>query len=186
MSRTVVARWRDWSGEGLEHLVLREGSDGIRAEAVVLGADDDGTTFALGYRVLCDADWRARRLEVSLVGSDGEIDLSGDGAGRWTDRSGAPLPHLDGAIDVDITATPFTNTLPIRRLGLRSGQAEVIEVVYVEVPALTVTRSRQRYTCLEPGRRYRFESLGSGFAREIEVDDDRLVRTYPDLFRRVS
>ena len=151
----------------------------------MLGVADDGTTFALGYRVVCDAGWRARRLAVSLVGGDRAIDLTGDGAGRWTERSGAPFPHLDGAIDVDITATPFTNTLPIRRLDLRRDQAEVIEVVYVEVPALTVTRRRQRYTCLEPGRRYRFESLDSGFTREIEVDDDGLVRTYPDLFRRV-
>jgi hypothetical protein len=122
---------------------------------------------------------------VGLVGAERGLDLSSDGAGRWTDRSGTPLPDLAGAIDVDLTATPFTNTLPIRRLGLRSGQAETITVVYVEVPALTVVASRQRYTCLEPGRRYRFESLDSGFTRDIEVDDDGLVLTYPDLFRRV-
>jgi hypothetical protein len=184
VSRTVVARWRDWAGQGLEHLVLEDRADGIRAEGLVIGADNE--VFAIRYRILCDAGWRTRRLEVSLAASDRAVDLSGDGAGRWTDRAGAPLPHLDGAIDVDITATPFTNTLPIRRLALRNGQAEVIAVAYVEVPAFTVTRSRQRYTCLEAGRRYRFESLDSGFTREIDVDDDGLVRTYPDLFRRVS
>lgn len=85
---------------------------------------------------------------------------------------------------MDITATPFTNTLPIRRLRLRSGQAETILVAWVEVPALTVVAKPQRYTCLEPGR-YRFEALDSGFTRDIEVDEDGLVRTYPDLFRRV-
>lgn len=185
MSRTIIARWRDWAGEGLEHLVLRAGSDGIRAEAVVIGAADD-EIFAVQYRITCDAGWRTRHLEVSLLGGDRVIDLSGDGAGRWTDRSGAMLPDLAGAIDVDLTATPFTNTLPVRRLELRNGQAEVIAVVYVEIPSLTVVARRQRYTCLEPGRRYRFESLESGFTREIEVDDDGLVRTYPGLFRRVA
>ncbi len=185
MSRTVVARWRDWSGEGLEHLVLQEGSEGIRAEAMVIGAADD-EIFAVRYRIACDAGWRVRRLQVGLAGGDRRIDLAGDGAGRWTDRSGAVLPNLAGAVDVDLTATPFTNTLPIRRLGLRNEEAEVIAVVYVEVPALTVTISRQRYTCLEPGRRYRYESLESGFTRDIEVDGDGLVRTYPDFFRRVA
>jgi hypothetical protein len=154
VSRIVVARWRDWSGEGIEHLVLQERPDGIHAEAVVLGVADD-EAFAARYHVTCDVAWRARRLEVRLVGADQGLDLSSDGAGRWTDRSGTPLPDLAGAIDVDLTATPFTNTLPIRRLGLRRGQADVIVVVYVEVPALTVVASRQRYTCLEPGRRYR-------------------------------
>ena len=51
--------------------------------------------------------------------------------------------------------------------------------------APTVTTDRQRYTCLEPDRRYRYESLDRDFTREIEVDDDGLVVTYPGLFRRV-
>ncbi len=43
----------------------------------------------------------------------------------------------------------------------------------------------QRYNCLDPGRLYRYESLASGFAREIEVDPDGLVLAYPGLFERV-
>lgn len=183
MSRTIVARWRDRAGEGLEHLVLREGPDGFRADSVVVGADD-GELFAARYRILCDTGWRARRLEVSLVGDHRRLDLSSDGAGHWAESSGTSRPDLAGAIDVDLTATPFTNTLPIRRLGLRNGQFETIRVVYVRIPELTVTSDRQRYTCLEGGRRYRYESVDSGFAREIEVDDDGLVVTYPGLFRR--
>ena len=183
MSRTVVARWRDWSDEGIEHLVLREGPEGIHAEAAVIGADD-GETFAVRYRVTCDAGWRARHLEVGLVGADRAIVLSSDGAGSWVDRAGAARPDLAGAIDVDITATAFTNTLPIRRLQLRTGETETILVAWVEVPAFTVVAKPQRYTSLGPGR-YRFEALDSGFTRDIEVDDDGLVRTYPDLFRRV-
>ena len=37
MSRTLEARWQDWAGAGLQHLVLREGQDEIVAEAVVVG-----------------------------------------------------------------------------------------------------------------------------------------------------
>jgi uncharacterized protein len=184
VSRTVIARWRDWSGEGLEHLFLRERPEGILADSAVVGADD-GELFAARSRILFDTGWQARRLEVSLVGDDRRLDLTSDGVGHWTDPSGAPRPDLAGAIDVDLTATPFTNTLPIRRLGLRSGQSETIQVVYVRLPDLSVTTSRQRYTCLQSGRRYRYESVDSDFAREIEIDDDGLVVTYPGLFRRV-
>jgi hypothetical protein len=184
MSRIVIARWQDWPGDGLEHLVLREGPEGVHAEAMVLGVAD-GQAFAARYRIVCDGEWRTRRLEVTVAGRDGGLALSSDAAGRWTDRSGALLAGLAGAIDVDLTATPFTNTLPIRRLHLRRGQSETILVVYVRAPDLTVTTERQRYTCLEPGRRYRFESVGSDFTREIEVDDDALVVIYPGLFRRV-
>jgi uncharacterized protein len=58
-------------------------------------------------------------------------------------------------------------------------------VVYVLLPELTLTTDPQRYTCLERGRRYRYESLDSDFVREIDVDADGLVVTYPGLFRRV-
>jgi hypothetical protein len=53
------------------------------------------------------------------------------------------------------------------------------------LPGLAVATDRQRYTCLEPNRRYRYESLDSDFTRDIEVDEDGLVVTYPGLFRRV-
>ena len=185
MSERVVVRWRDWSGEGLEHLVLETRPDGVRADAAILGSTDSGEAFAARYRIDCDAGWRVRRLRLTVLGQDTELELSSNDAAQWTDGSGARCPDLAGAVDVDISGTPFTNTLPIRRLGLRTGESDTILVVYVRLPEVTVTAERQRYTCLEPGSRYRFESLASGFTREIEVDGDGLVLTYPDLFRRV-
>lgn len=183
----VVLRWRALPGPGLEHLSLATAPDGITAESVVIATAEDGTPFAAGYRIACDAAWRARRLEVALIGAEAALALESDGAGRWTDAAtGAPLPALHGALDPDLTATPFTNTLPIRRLGLARGASAEIVTAYVSLPDLALTAARQRYTCLEPGRLYRFESLdGSGFAREIEVDADGLVLAYPGLFERV-
>ena len=94
-----------------------------------------------------------------------------------------PMPEYTGAIDVDLAMTPFTNTLPIRRLGLAVGAAADIIVVYVTFPDLAVSAGPQRYTRLAE-RTYRFESLGGGFVRDIEVDEHGLVVTYPGLFRR--
>jgi hypothetical protein len=180
----IVARWQDWSGKGIEHLVLQEDPDEIVAEAAIVGSVDDDN-FAARYRILCDGSWRVTELEVSQIGDDHWIELSSDGAGNWFDESANPLPELKGAIDIDISITPFTNTLPIRRLHLERDQAAEILVVYIQIPGLTLATDRQRYTCLEPSRRYRFESLDSDFKRDIEVDEHGLVVTYPDLFRRV-
>jgi len=33
----IVARWQDWTGTGLEHLVLTEEPDQVVAEAAILG-----------------------------------------------------------------------------------------------------------------------------------------------------
>jgi hypothetical protein len=96
-----------------------------------------------------------------------------------------PLHALSGAIDIDLSITPFTNTLPIRRMDLAHGQSADIVVAYIRVPELTVTKDPQRYSCIESRDRYRCESLDSDFVREIETDRDGIVVTYPGVFRRI-
>jgi hypothetical protein len=39
---------------------------------------------------------------------------------------------------------------------------------------------------MEAGRIYRYQSRDSDFEREIEVDHDGFVVTYPGLFRRLE
>ena len=153
------------------------------AESVFVSAGDP--PYAVRYRIACDAAWRVRDAEIRVVGDERLLRLTADGAGHWFDEVGNALPHLDGAIDVDLSISPFTNALPIRRLGLQPGQSAEILAAYIRAPELSVTTDPQRYTCLEAGNRYRYESLDSDFVREIEMDEHGLVVTYPGLFRRV-
>ena len=184
MTDRIVARWQGWSGGGFEHLVLKEGPEEVVADAAVLGTAGDNV-FAARYRIVCDSSWRVRKVKIAQIGYDRPVELTSDGIGNWVDGSATALPELGGAIDIDISVTPFTNTLPIRRLSLQPGQSEEILAVYVQLPGLIVSTDRQRYTCLEADRRYRYESLESHFTRDIEVDDHGLVVIYPGLFRRV-
>lgn len=177
-----VARWADWSGRGLQHVVVTERADVIVAEAVCIVAEEG--EFAARYRIQCDAGWRCRELDVEIIGAARSLQLRGDGSGHWTDGAGAPLLALDGAVDVDLPITPFTNTLPIRRLALAAGASAEIDVVYVRAPALSVELDRQRYTCVEPRRRYRYEAVDGTFSADLDVDTGGLVVTYPGLFRR--
>jgi hypothetical protein len=157
------------------------------ADGIVLGVEN-GAAFRLHYKVRCDSRWRVRRVEINFVDGRQGLSLSADGEGRWFDASGAAVPALDGCVDVDITATPLTNTLPIRRLALKQGESADIEVAYITIPELRVTPDDQRYTCLKTdaaGGRYRFEQLSSGFTAILQVDADGLVEDYPELFRRV-
>lgn len=177
-----IARWEDWSGRGLQHVVVTERADAIVAEAVCIVAEDG--VFAARYRIECDAEWRCRELDVEVIGAARTLRLRGDGRGHWADADGTRLAALDGALDVDLPMTPFTNTLPIRRLGLAAGAAAEIAVVYVRAPELHVELDHQRYTCIEPLRRYRYNSVDGSFSAELEVDPHGLVLTYPGLFRR--
>lgn len=185
MADEIIARWQDWAGDGIEHLVLRQTSSEVVAESAVI-TKLDGKPLALRYRIRCDLNWRVRKVELARIGDDRQIELASDGVGNWLDGAGKAQPQLGGAIDIDISATPFTNTLPIRRLALPHGKSGEIIAVYILLPDLTITTDRQRYTRLDAdGRRYRYESVDSDFTREIEVDEPGLVVTYPGLFRRI-
>ena len=185
MDERIVARWQDWSGIGIEHTVIRCTQASSTAEGVVVGAANS-EPFAVRYQIRCDGSWTLNYASIEIIGEQRRVELFSDGRGKWTDASGNALPDLDGAIDVDISATPFTNTLPIRRLRLEQGHSAEIRAAYVRIPDLDIVRDPQRYTCLAPLRRYRYESLDSDFVREIEVDTDGLVVTYPGLFRRLA
>jgi hypothetical protein len=180
--------WQAWAGVGLEWCRVAAGPDGLRAESLALGVEE-GQPWAVRYTLRCDAAWRTRELTVTSVGGDGgSLALLGDGGGTWTGPDGARLPALDGCLDVDLTSTVLTNTLPIRRLALAPGLSEEIVVAYVTVPGLALSVSRQRYRCLTSGPdggRYRFEVPATGFAAEIAVDADGLVTEYPRIARRV-
>src|SRR5215469_1380984 len=179
-SAHTVARWTNWEGEGLEHLVLRQAVSGIVAESAVIGTADK-RWFALRYRIDCDRSWRVRKVALELVGTNHSSEFTSDGGEQWFDQHRrTAMPRLAGAIDVDISATPFTNSLPIRRLNLRVGESTEISALYFLVPALKVSLDRQRYTRLDR-RHFRYESVDSDVRRDIEIDGAGLVVSYPGL-----
>jgi hypothetical protein len=184
------AMWTPWDGRGLQHLRLHIDESGIEADGVVIG-EEDGIAFRARYVIRCDPGWKTRELNVDPLDGRDRLHLSSDGNGNWSDASGLAIPELKGCTDVDLSATPFTNTLPIRRLDLREGESAEILVVYVDVPDMRLDTSRQRYTCLErnaDGGLYRYEDEGlfRGFTADLPVEASGLVLDYPGIFRRMS
>jgi hypothetical protein len=103
-----------------------------------LSATDDDV-FAARYKILCEAYWRVEKVEITEIGSDLAVELASDGLGSWVDGSGAAQPQqpqFANAIDIDVSITPFTNTLQIRRLNMQSGQSQEIPAVYIRLQVL--------------------------------------------------
>ena len=183
--------WRPWDEPGLEHVHVTLAADGLRAVGLILRKLGDAH-LRCRYELATDAAWRTRRLSFAIMESGetagSRLALESDGEGSWQ-VNGEPQPDLAGCLDVDIQITPFTNTLPIRRLDLGTGASADIRVVYVPVPNLTPCPAEQRYTCLEAlggtGGRYRYEGLFRNFTADLIVDADALVTDYPATFRRV-
>src|ERR1051326_565748 len=135
MERDVM--WTPWNGPGLEHLYLREDQEHIIGDGLILGVKD-GTPYRAHYEVTCDPGWRVRSVHVELLsGQRQAVTLHGDGEGKWVNAAGERMAALDGCLDIDISETPYTNTLPIRRVAFKPGVSLVLTVVYLAVPELT-------------------------------------------------
>jgi uncharacterized protein len=187
MERNIM--WSPWSDPGLEHLQLLQRVDTILADSIIARVNN-GKPFRLQYEITCDLNWNVRELHLMLLSDNRKsLKIQADGQGHWFTSTDVPIPSLDGCIDVDISATPFTNTLPIRRLGLKSGQSAELVVAYVLIPEMELMPDRQRYICLElnasGGGLYKYESMESDFKAELPVDSDGLVIDYPGLFKSV-
>jgi hypothetical protein len=178
-------RWR-WAwqpdlGEGTEEFSLRVTDRGYEARGEV-NATLEGKPLDASYWVEVDAVWCTRRVRVEM-NTGGTLEVLSDGAGHWRRADGVTLPELDGCLDPDISMTPFTNTVAIRRLGSKVGEAAEIKVAYVLVPELSLRAAPQRYTHLSQ-RLWRFDGLDIDFTADITVDEDGFVVDYPGLFRR--
>jgi hypothetical protein len=145
-----------------------------------------GTVLSCGFRVDLDDAWATRGVDVWSVAADGErrLVLSADAERRWW-RNDVRAPELDGCLDVDVAATPLTNTFPINRLAsLAVGEHATSPVAWVEVPSLHVVRVEQTYRRLAE-RRWEYSDEAHG-AFELSVDGDGLVVEYSGFATRVA
>ena len=180
-----AVRWRPWIGSGLEHLTVRPEADGIVARSVVIGAHQD-LGYGVRYRLDCGADWTARALVLETT-TGREVTLRSDGRGRWTGSNGEHRPEFDGCIDLDLAGSPFTNTLPIRRLdGRLTERPTELAMLYLPFDTFEPSVDRQLYRRLPGAHRYGFQAADGSFSGEITVDEDGLILEYPPLFARVG
>jgi hypothetical protein len=163
--------------ESLERLHVESGAQ-IRATSVI-----DSERGRYSYELVCEPNWTFRVIRIEAAAGERALTIESDGKGEWT-VDGEWRSDLDDCIDIDLSVTPFTNTLPIRRLGLAFDDEADLAVAHVAFPDLEVTVDAQRYTRLGPDS-YRFESLDSDFEAELTVDGDGVVLEYPELFERI-
>jgi uncharacterized protein len=198
--------WRRLDTAGTEHALLDQRA-GMHARGTIIASDP--VPYTLGYELLADQSWASARLTVTAEGAGWLRSVKLERAmGRWHITAGeqgnldavlraagharADLPGceepdgLQAALDLDLGYSPLTNTLPLRRLGLRraaAGTSHTVPVAWVLVPSLTVIRANQTYTVLGEGR-VRYES--GTFAADLAIDHDGYVTHYPGLAERVE
>jgi len=144
-----------------------------------------GQFVNVNYKLEINKKWEIQTVKIILQSDNSfNISLYKNKDNHWTNERGENLSQLNNCTDIDITLTPFTNSLPINRLQLNIGESKEIEVVYFDLPSNKFSPAKQRYTNLGNGI-YKYESLASGFTANLQVDTEGLVLNYPGIWHRV-
>jgi uncharacterized protein len=136
----------------------------------------------IDYKILCDSNWCTRSGRVrGWVGEKSiDVDIMVDAEQGWW-ANGLDLPGLAGCIDLDLSFSPSTNLLPIRRLNLQIGQSGQVNAAWLKYPDFTFETLPQVY------RRtdllvYRYESSGGSFTADVTVNSTGFVVDYPPFW----
>lgn len=179
-----------WKGlnklQTTEHCELLLEEHRMIASAVVEGTAD-GREVNFSYRIQTDANWRTLSVSVlnRIEGDFKQLIYTSDGAGNWFDAEGLELSHFKGCIEIDIMLSPFTNSLPIKRLRMKLGESQRISVLYFDLLKFEVRRVEQIYTRLTDDR-YKYENTENDFKALIKFDGSGLVSSYPGLFEMTA
>ena len=172
-----------WTGKlyhSIENCLLTKTSVGNEIVSTILG-NYENQIYKVGYHIKTNENWETifATLQTQV---DNSIELmtleKKDGMWLLNDKYNDELKDI---FDIDISLTPFTNTLPINRLQLKDNERQVIEVLYFDVLEKKIKPVRQIYTRLATGH-YLYENYDKSFKADIKIDEQGLVIEYPKLF----
>ncbi|WP_408009336.1 putative glycolipid-binding domain-containing protein [Pseudalkalibacillus sp. A8] len=177
---TIV--WENLVHFGCEYVQTKIRGNELFVESTLIYIEN-GQPLKVVYRLTLD-QWKTKKATIE-VSDHSFIEINGDGDGIWFDQYRRWIPELDGTIDIDISATPFSNSLPINRLDWEVNQMREFEMVYIAIPSLQMKKVPQRYTFVEQKNNVQvFQYESPTYQSLISVDDKGIVLEYPGLFKR--
>jgi hypothetical protein len=168
---------RIWKGRhSLEIFTLETNEMGFIGGGIITSA-----AFNIRYRVHTDLLWKVNQLSIEDLDRPWvRLGLRRAADDLWFDYQGLEIKELAGSAEVDISASPFTNTIALQKLG--NLKEKTFKVVYIHMPDLSLSVVDQMYTVLGPGK-FKYDNLTSGFSAELSVDQYGLLLDYPGLFK---
>ena len=181
MQSTLI--WTGIEYYSLEHCLAQTGPDANLINSVIVGVYEQ-KPYRVSYEITTDHMWRTMEVKLQSFHHNQHLIevLTSDGKGNWK-RNGEWAEAYEGCIDVDLPLTPFTNTLPIKRLKMVPGEEQLIKVIYLDVLANEFRVVNQQYRRVSEST-YHYENIPNDFEADIAVDEAGFVENYPQLFKR--
>ncbi|MDR2037132.1 MAG: putative glycolipid-binding domain-containing protein [Bacteroidales bacterium] len=174
--------WEGKKNESLEYCLINTVPEGFEINSVVFGKSE-GNVFEYEYQIKLSPKWITMSFLINnLLCNDEPFSMISDGKGKWR-INGEQLNEYSGCMDIDISLSPFTNSLPINRLKIDNAADKEINALYIDILNRRISLVHQRYTRIGHFR-YLYENLNNNYQAYLHVDDSGIIIDYPEEFRR--
>ncbi len=172
--------WRRIDVPGHDACRLERAHDGWRLEGAAVFRGKEGPTF-LAYSVQCDALWRTVSGRVGGFVGERAVDFAVARRGSdWT-LDGVLVPGLDHLVDLDLSFTPATNLLQLRRVPILANESVPLPVAWFDVDAGTLTELPQTYERRGPNA-FWYRAPSVDYEGLLELAPNGFIRNYPNLW----
>lgn len=176
--------WKGIFYQSLEYFNISKNDEHYIVNSKIIGCHED-KIYTVDYHLIIDSDWTMLEFSIESEINTVKKTLTGKKQNDEWEINTIIQPDFKGFKYIDISLTPFTNTLPINHLKLPENIPQEIEVIYIDVLNQQVRPAQQRYTRTAPNQ-YLYENIHTVFKAVILTDENGLVITYPELFERIA
>jgi hypothetical protein len=179
---TIVASilWRRLDVPGHDACRLEEEPQGWRLHGAAVFRHPSGPAH-LSYSVNCDRAWlTSSGLIQGVIGArpiDARI-IREDAGWRFNGELAPGLGHL---LDLDLSFTPATNFLQLKRFALPLGEAVALPAAWFNLEIGALTELRQIYQRRD-AHRLSYRAPDVGYEGLLELSPNGFVRRYPGLW----
>jgi uncharacterized protein len=173
--------WRRLDAPGHDACRLEQRDFAYRLRGTAVYAHANGSA-SISYRVECDAQWRtiSGRIAGFIGQRSFDFVVAREDVG-WT-LNGSPKPGLDHLVDLDLSFTPATNLLQLKRVAIAEGEAVPLPAAWLDVDEGTLTELPQFYQRRGPST-FWYRAPSVGYEGLLQLAPNGFIQNYPNLWQ---
>lgn len=173
----AMAHWRRLDRDGTDRCTLSRVGHGWMLTGQAIWQDSGENS--LNYVVRCDNEWCSLSVDITGKRADHPVALRlARGPQGWS-LNEVLQPGTAHCTDIDLSFTPATNLLPLRRLTFGKAKPIQVHAAWLIPDLSQVQQLDQTYTQMGAGA---FTYASANFAAELETHPSGFVTRYPGLW----
>ena len=174
--------WEGIHDESLENCNVLTNERGYETTSLVSLVEED-YVCNIEYHLTMNKKWESQTCKITNCHEEGNktLELERLADNKWL-INGKEAGEFDGFHGIDISITPFTNTLIINRKQLKEEESINLNIIYIEPLKMVYSPIEVVYTKLTD-REFEYQNLTTGYNVVLDVNENGLVTNYPGYFK---